>query len=84
MAVELGPHQIRVNAIQPTLVPETAMGHAGLRVNREGVEALRQRTPNGRFAKVEHIVNLVLYLLSEASDMVNGAMIPVDGGCLCT
>ena len=66
MAVELGPHQIRVNAIQPTLVPETSMGQQGLRENRVGVEAVRQRTPYQQVAKVEHIVNLVLYLLSEA------------------
>ena len=81
MAVELGPHQIRVNAIQPTLVAETAIGQEVISaLGEEPFEVLRQRTPNQRFAKVEDIVNLILYLLSEASDMVNGAIIPVDGG----
>ena len=84
MAVELGPHQIRVNSIQPTLVTDTIMGQESIKVIPKVIEGLKERSPLRRFPQVEHVVNLALYLLSDASDMVNGAFIPVDGGILCT
>ena len=84
MAVELGPHQIRVNSIHPNLVPETPMGRNVYENDVPTVQKLMRRTPRGRLCKIEDIVNAALFLLSEKADMINGALLPVDGGLWCT
>ena len=82
MAVELGPHQIRVNAVNPTLVlTENAKKFVSA---REGGKKFRDRTPLDHFAQEADVVQPVLYLLSDKSDMINGAILPIDGGYLCT
>ncbi len=83
MAVELGPHQIQVNAIQPTLVRATSMGQGFVRTVG-GTTARLERTPLKRLAEIGDITNSVLYLASDVADMINGAILPVDGGVLCT
>ena len=81
MAQELGPHQIRVNAINPTVVL-TRMGRYAWEGDK-GIE-MKSQIPQGKFAEVDDVVHPVLYLLSEKSDMINGVMLPVDGGFLAT
>lgn len=80
LALELGPYKIRVNSVNPTIVM-TELGKRGYRdpVKRAGALA---RIPSGRFAEVEDVVNAVLYLLSDRSSMINGALLPVDGGMI--
>ena len=86
MAVELGPHQIRVNSVNPTAVEDTHMYETakppGTPVPPH-LEQLMDRTPLKRFCKMENIINATLYLLSDKADMINGAILPVDGGVLC-
>lgn len=80
MALELGPHNIRVNAVNPT-VTLTPMGEmAWSDPARSG--PMLARIPLGRFAKPAHVASAVAWLLSDQADMVHGAMIPVDGGFL--
>lgn len=82
MALELGPHQIRVNAVNPT-VTLTPMGEmAWGDPNKSG--PMLAKIPLGRFAKPIHVANVVAYLLSDAADMVHGVTLPVDGGYLAT
>jgi NAD(P)-dependent dehydrogenase (short-subunit alcohol dehydrogenase family) len=82
MALELGPHQIRVNAVNPT-VTLTPMGEmAWSDPAKSG--PMKARIPLGRFARPIHIAQAVAYLLSEEADMITGAMLPVDGGFLAT
>ncbi|TRY88611.1 hypothetical protein DNTS_028834 [Danionella cerebrum] len=80
MALELGPHQIRVNSVNPTVVM-TEMGKIGWS-NPEKARSMTSRIPLGRFAEVEDVVNSILFLLSDKSAMTNGVMLPVDGGFL--
>ena len=85
MAVELGPHQIRVNSIHPDLVPDTPMGQRCYDLcPPEEMDSHKKRIPMGRFPNTEKIVNTTLFLLSDKADMINGALLPVDGGFLCT
>ena len=42
------------------------------------------RIPLGRFAQPEEVAEVILYLLGDASAMMNGAIVPVDGGFLAT
>lgn len=80
MALELGPKGIRVNNVSPTVV----MTELGREAWSDPVKKniMLSRIPQGRFAEVEDVVNAVVYLLSDESDMVNGHMLPVDGGFL--
>ncbi|XP_043957889.1 L-xylulose reductase [Gambusia affinis] len=80
MALELGPHQIRVNSVNPTVVM-TKMGRLGWS-DPEKAQTMKSRIPLGRFAEEEDVVNCILFLLSEKSSMVNGVALPVDGGHL--
>ncbi|XP_029954600.1 L-xylulose reductase-like [Salarias fasciatus] len=80
MALELGPHQIRVNAVNPTVVL-TDMGRVGWS-DPEKARTMTSRIPLGRFAEVEEVVNSILFLLSDKSSMISGVTLPVDGGFL--
>uniref|UniRef100_H0X6Z7 L-xylulose reductase n=1 Tax=Otolemur garnettii TaxID=30611 RepID=H0X6Z7_OTOGA len=82
MALELGPHKIRVNAVNPTVVM-TPMGQANWS-DPHKAKAMLDRIPLGRFAEVENVVDTILFLLSDRSNMTTGATVPVDGGFLAT
>ncbi|CAM4112980.1 SDR family oxidoreductase [Deinococcus marmoris] len=80
MAIELGPHGIRVNAVNPT-VTLTPMGVMAWGDPAKSAPMLA-RIPLGRFAQPRDVAQAVAYLLSDAAGMVNGVMLPVDGGFL--
>lgn len=80
MALELGPHQIRVNSVNPTVVM-TDMGKKGWEDPEKGRPMLN-RIPQGKFAEVEDVVRPIMFLLSDRSDMINGVQLPIDGGFL--
>jgi len=82
MAVELGKHGIRVNAVNPTVVM-TEMGKRAWSDPEKGGPMLR-RIPLGRFAQCEDIASVVCFLLSDAAGMLNGLALPIDGGFLAT
>lgn len=82
MALELGPHQIRVNSINPT-VTLTPMGEMAWGDPAKSGPMLA-RIPLGRFAKPRQVAEAVAYLLSDHADMIHGAILPVDGGFLTT
>ncbi len=78
MALDLAPHNIRVNAIVPGLIRTEAL-MAGLR-DPARQTAIQQYIPNGRFGTPEEAAAVILFLASDAAYYVNGALIPVDGG----
>lgn len=82
MGLELGPHNIRVNAVNPTVV-NTEMGKVGWSDPAKAGPMLA-KIPLGRFAEVEDVVNVILFLLSDKAAMVNAVTLPVDGGFLAT
>jgi NAD(P)-dependent dehydrogenase (short-subunit alcohol dehydrogenase family) len=77
-AVELAPHGVRVNSVAPTFVhtPMTA-GFLADESFRAEVEA---QIPLGRIGRVEDVTGAVLYLASDASALVTGTSLRVDGG----
>ncbi|KAI4456147.1 d-erythrulose reductase [Holotrichia oblita] len=79
-ALELGPHGIRVNSVNPTVIM-TAMGRLGWSDPTKANPMLK-RIPLGRFGEVNEVVDAVLYLLSDRASMVTGTSLPVDGGFL--
>ena len=78
MAWELGPHGIRVNTLCPTFV-ETPMTAAGL-ADPAFHDYVLSMIALGRIGKVEDIMGAVVYLASDASALVTGSALVVDGG----
>jgi len=78
---ELGPLQIRVNAIAPAVVA-TDMVRSLL--TPEMHERIVARIPLGRLAESDDVARLALFLASEASSFITGETIAVDGGFLRT
>lgn len=79
-ALELGPYNIRVNCVNPTVIL-TDMGKLGWS-DPKVAEPMIQKIPLRRFGEVREVVDAVLYLLSDRSSMVTGTCLPVDGGFL--
>ena len=77
MALEWADRNVRVNCIAPGWT-ETEFTD-DLFASRWG-EKLRADVPMGRFAASEEIAGAAVFLASEASRYVTGAIIPVDGG----
>ena len=79
LAAELGKDGVRVNAIGPGLI-ETPL-NARVRANHpELVQIFMEHTPLGRAGKAEDIVGPAIFLASDLSAYVTGAIIMVDGG----
>jgi len=80
LAVEWAQYNIRVNAIAPSWF-ETNMGGM-LRQEPQYQNHAMRRVPLGRMGQPEELVGAVLYLASDASSMVTGHVLAVDGGTL--
>ncbi|HEU0201291.1 MAG TPA: SDR family oxidoreductase [Burkholderiaceae bacterium] len=81
MAVELGPDNIRVNAICPVLgetgLLESFMGVPDTPENRKKFIAT---IPLGRLSRPSDIAAVAVFLASDAAEFVTGVEFPVDGG----
>jgi NAD(P)-dependent dehydrogenase (short-subunit alcohol dehydrogenase family) len=82
LAVEWAPHNVRVNAIAPSWF-STNIGDL---IHREPdyAERAMRRVPVGRMGKPDELVGAALYLASDASRMVTGHILAVDGGTLAS
>jgi NAD(P)-dependent dehydrogenase (short-subunit alcohol dehydrogenase family) len=78
MAIDWAPMNIRVNTICPTFI-RTALNEATFR-DPERVAWIRSKIKLGREGRVEDIMGAVVYLASDASALVTGTSILVDGG----
>ena len=78
MALELGPHGIRANALCPTYI-ETPLTRPML-ARPDFKEKVLSNLPIGRVGQVEDLMGAILYLASDASSLVTGSSILVDGG----
>lgn len=78
LMTELAPHNIQVNAICPTVVM-TDMGRE-IWSPPEKSGPMIAATPLGRFGEPVEIADMALYLAAPASDLVNGALMMIEGG----
>jgi len=78
LAVEWGPQGIRVNAIAPGPIGDTE-GTRRL-LPGEAVDKVRAVIPIRRLGSIDDIVNLALFVLSDAGANLNGAVLVSDGG----
>ncbi len=79
LAVEWGPLGIRVNAVAPTGV-RTPMVQELIDAGTYNMVGVKARTPLGRLAEAEEIADACVFLASNQATMINGVILPVDGG----
>ncbi len=80
LAAELGPDNIRVNAISPGLI--RTFSSAPLFADPEKHRAMGLNMPMRRTGEPEEIAQAAAFLASDASSFTTGGVIPVDGGRL--
>jgi len=78
LAVELGPHNVRINAIAPGVM-RTDFARA-LWEDPKAEAALQKATPLGRIGEPEEIAGAALFLAAKAATYMTGQTIVVDGG----
>jgi NAD(P)-dependent dehydrogenase (short-subunit alcohol dehydrogenase family) len=77
LSKELGPKGIRVNAVRPGLIVTDIHASAG---QPDRAQRLGAATPIGRPGRAEEVAEAIVWLLSEASSYVSGAILDVAGG----
>ena len=77
-ASEMGANGVRANAIAPGVV-DTPLT-APIKQNAEWYDGYSRKSILGRWAKPEELAGMVVYLASDASSYVTGAVMLVDGG----
>ncbi|OGP88451.1 MAG: 2-deoxy-D-gluconate 3-dehydrogenase [Deltaproteobacteria bacterium RBG_16_48_10] len=78
LAIEWGPYNVNVNAIAPTATRTTL--NEELFANEAWQKWMLDRLPVKRFCQPVDLVGATVFLASDASDMVTGVTLPVDGG----
>ena len=78
MAIELGPHGIRVNTICPTFVRTPLTEQTFSQPAR--VKWIEDKIKLNRVGEVEDIMGAVQFLASDASSLVTGSALMIDGG----
>ncbi|MGI9436427.1 MAG: SDR family NAD(P)-dependent oxidoreductase [Geminicoccaceae bacterium] len=79
MARELGPDGIRVNCIAPSLI-QTDIAEG--KITDEMKAKILEQIPLGRLGEADDVAGVVLFLASDLSSYVTGAVIDVNGGML--
>ncbi|MDP1730502.1 MAG: glucose 1-dehydrogenase [Devosia sp.] len=80
MALEVGPHQVRVNALSPGYTETFLVKEFFDRNDPELRQKVLDVHPMGRMAQPGEIANCVVFLLSDEASFVTGANWRVDGG----
>jgi NAD(P)-dependent dehydrogenase (short-subunit alcohol dehydrogenase family) len=78
MAIELAPHGIRVNTLCPTFI-ETPLTRPFFE-NTAFKESVLAKIKLGRLGTVEDLMGAVVFLASDASALMTGSALMVDGG----
>ncbi|MCG6963142.1 MAG: SDR family oxidoreductase [Acidobacteria bacterium] len=81
MALEVAP-RVRVNAVMPAVV-DTPI-HRSRNISRDQLEGMAKLHPLRRIGRPEDVAAAIVFLLSDESAWMTGAVIPVDGGMLAT
>jgi NAD(P)-dependent dehydrogenase (short-subunit alcohol dehydrogenase family) len=78
MAIELAPHNIRVNSLDPTFI-ETPMTRPYFE-NKTFRDEVLAKIKLGRLGQLDEITGAIIFLASDASSLMTGAALVLDGG----
>ena len=78
LALEWGPCGVTVNSVAPTVIL-TPMGERSWG-DPEKAKPMLDQIPIGRFGRPSEVAAVVAFLASDHASLINGAIIPVDGG----
>jgi NAD(P)-dependent dehydrogenase (short-subunit alcohol dehydrogenase family) len=80
LAVEWGPYNIRVNAVNPGYTLNEMAGTKTPHSNSSLRDEVKHTTPLGRRANIAEIAGPVVFLASNAASFISGVCLAVDGG----
>jgi gluconate 5-dehydrogenase len=83
LACEWGDKGIRVNAVAPCWF-QTEMNATSIFANAHFMEQVMTKLPMHRIGQPPELVGPIVFLASEASSMITGLILPVDGGAAAT
>jgi len=78
MAIELAPHNIRVNSLGPTFL-ETPMTKPFFE-NKAFRDEVLGKIKLGRLGQIEELTGAIVFLASDASSLMTGSALVLDGG----
>ena len=78
MAIELAPHNIRVNSLGPTFI-ETPMTRPFFE-NKAFRDEVLSKIKLGRLGQLEELTGAIVFLASDASSLMTGSALVLDGG----
>lgn len=86
LAVEFGPHGVRVNALCPGHIMTQGEEHWKAHYSEREQKILATSYPLGRVGRAEEVANAALFLASDAASFITGETLCVDGGMgiICT
>lgn len=74
IAIDLAPHDIRVNCVAPAHIP------TNINASLDQAAIVRRMQPLQRVGSPQDVANAMVYLASDRSAQVTGIVLPVDGG----
>jgi NAD(P)-dependent dehydrogenase (short-subunit alcohol dehydrogenase family) len=77
LAKELGPRNVRVNAIRPGLIETEMQADSGI---PDRATRLAGSIPMGRPGSADEVAEAIIWLASDAARYVSGAILDVSGG----
>lgn len=84
LAIDFAESSIRVNCVCPGHLSEGLPSEYLKRMPQEEYKKVVEQYPLRRLGTLKDVSNLVLFLLSDQSKWITGAIIPVDGGYTCS
>ena len=81
LAAEWAGRGVRVNAVAPTYIETPLLKSGGL--DPSMMDAWLRDTPMGRLGQPDEVASVVHFLASDASSLMTGAVVVVDGGFTC-
>jgi NAD(P)-dependent dehydrogenase (short-subunit alcohol dehydrogenase family) len=81
-ALELAPHGVRVNAVNPGVTVTNLHRRSGMNETQYAafLERSKETHPMGRPGRPDEVASLILYLASDRAEWMTGETIPIDGG----